>query len=119
MNDFLDKAFSAHAVVKDKLRRSILGQESLDASTLRRDDVCAVGQWIYGEGARKHRGNALFEHFKTVHTAFHQEAYDAMMVSSAGDREAALEAIEHGGFQKQSAEIGHCIARMKKDPEFA
>ena len=119
MSGFLDKALSSHAIFKDNLRKSILGLDSLDASSLRHDDICAVGQWIYGEGGgRKHRNNALFAHFKTVHAQFHQEAYNAMRISSAGDKEKALDAIEHGAFQTKSAEIGQCIAQMKKDPEF-
>ena len=118
MSDFLDKAFSSHAAVKARLRKSILGQADLDASVIRRDDVCVVGQWIYGEGGAKHRSNALFEQFKTVHAEFHQEAYKAMMLASQGDNARALAAIEQGGFQKKSAEIAQCIGKMKKDPAF-
>lgn len=119
MSDFLDKAFSTHANVKNKLRNAILGKEELDASSVRRDDVCAVGQWIYGDGGKKHRDNPLFKTFKAVHAEFHQEAYNAMRLSEQGDRDKAIEAIEHGAFQKKSAEINVCISKMKKDPDFA
>ncbi|MCJ2073152.1 hypothetical protein MKK75_30950 [Methylobacterium sp. J-030] len=47
---------------------------------------------------------------------FHPEAYNAMMHSKQGNRDAA---IEHGAVQKKSAEIGACITPMKKDPAFA
>jgi methyl-accepting chemotaxis protein len=118
MSSFLDKAFSSHAVIKDKLRKAVLGQEDVEASTLRRDDVCAVGQWIYGQGGARHGGNELFEQLKKTHAAFHQEAYNALSLARNGDRDKALVEIEHGAFHNRSAEIGHCFSKMKKDPAF-
>jgi hypothetical protein len=122
MEHFLDKAFSAHASVKQRLMRAIRCEEEIDPASIRRDDVCVVGRWIHGSGrakhGAKHGANPLFIEFETVHRAFHEAAYDAMRSFKAGHIEAAQRSVEAGDFQTQSMAIGRCIAKMKVSQEF-
>ena len=118
MSEFLDKAFLTHSAVKNRLRKAIKGEEPIDAATIRRDDVCEVGKWIYGEGAKSYSSNPLFNEFKKVHAEFHKCAYDVMALYNSGKISEASRELDYGAFEKKSGEIGSCIMRMKKDPLF-
>lgn len=113
MSEFLSKAFTAHANVKNRLKKAVLGEENIDPDTVRSDDKCEVGKWIYGEGASQYGSNLDFQTFKASHTAFHQAAYDALMLLKKGQKDAAHEMIENGEFQKRSYELGICITKLK------
>lgn len=118
MTEFLDKAFMAHAGVKNRLKNAIRGEESIDPAVIHRDDVCEVGKWIHGEGGRKFAANPLFSDFKKVHAEFHQCAYDVMLLYKGGRLKEANANIDSGPFETKSQQIGSCIMRMKKDPAF-
>ncbi|WP_419320572.1 CZB domain-containing protein [Caulobacter sp. ErkDOM-E] len=118
MSEFLDKAFMTHSAVKSRLRKAIKGEENIEPTTIRRDDVCEVGKWIYGEGGSKFSSVPVFVEFKKVHSEFHKCAYDIMMMYNSGKIAEANRDLDHGAFEKKSNEIGDCIMRMKRDPQF-
>ena len=48
----VDAIIDAHRQWKVKLRQAIEERSTVDVTTLSRDDCCALGKWIYGDGQR-------------------------------------------------------------------
>lgn len=69
----VDAMIDAHRQWKVKLRDAIDAGAKVDVATLSRDDCCALGKWIYGEGQRL-RERASFTALVNNHAHFHQVA---------------------------------------------
>ena len=69
----VDVYIDAHRQWKVKLRDAIENREKVDAATLVRDDCCALGKWIYGDGQRL-AGRETFSELIERHKRFHQVA---------------------------------------------
>ncbi len=81
-----DDAIQAHASWKMKLSTYIKNPDaSLDANVICKDDQCALGKWIIGEG-KKHSALPEFALLKTAHTNFHKEAGDIVRRAKAGEK---------------------------------
>lgn len=102
----LRAAVKAHGAWKVKLLGAIhAGDRSFDISTVRRDDRCALGQWLHGDGAR-YAGDPQFEEVRRLHAAFHKEVAGILGEVYAGNDRAARAALEQGGaFNRMSATL--------------
>lgn len=69
-----DKVIAAHQQWRVVLRNAALKGTPLDASTLKRDDCCALGQWIYGAGGTRWGHEPVFTDLVGHHKRFHTEA---------------------------------------------
>jgi methyl-accepting chemotaxis protein len=69
----VDVYIDAHRQWKVKLRDAIESRQTVDAATLARDDCCALGKWIYGDGQRL-AGRETFSELIARHKHFHQVA---------------------------------------------
>lgn len=71
----IDEAIKAHSDWRVRLRSYMRGhsQEKLDAGTVARDNVCALGKWLYGDG-RRFQSNELFTQLVKEHADFHRAA---------------------------------------------
>ncbi len=69
----VDAYIDAHRQWKVKLRDAIESRASVDAATLSRDDCCALGKWIYGDGQRL-AGRSTFTELIERHQHFHRVA---------------------------------------------
>ena len=69
----VDVYIDAHRQWKVKLRDAIENRQTVDAATLVRDDCCALGKWIYGDGQRL-AGRETFSELIARHKHFHQVA---------------------------------------------
>ena len=69
----VDVYIDAHRQWKVKLRDAIENRDKVDVSTLSRDDCCALGKWIYGDGQRL-SGRETFTELIERHKRFHQVA---------------------------------------------
>ena len=69
----VDSIIDAHRQWKVKLRDAIEGHDTVDVATLSRDDCCALGKWIYGEGQRL-ASRPSFSELIERHKRFHQVA---------------------------------------------
>ena len=91
-----DGAIEAHVNWKMKLRAYIDRKEGgLVAADVEKDNKCALGQWIYGEGA-KFSTLAEFSSLKEDHGRFHKCAAEVVRTVDAGDKEKASKMIESG-----------------------
>jgi len=69
----VDVYIDAHRQWKVKLRDAIENREKVDVATLSRDDCCALGKWIYGDGQRL-GGRETFMQLVERHKRFHTVA---------------------------------------------
>lgn len=109
-----NEAIKAHSDWKMKLKGYLRNPDgSLKAIDVSRDNKCALGQWIYGEGAK---WSALpeYEILKTEHAKFHKEA--AQVITKADSGQNITEEIALGansGFSEASASVVGAIMKMR------
>ncbi len=107
-------AIEAHRKWKQRLTAYAEGNstESLDHTVICRDDQCALGKWIYGQGA-KHTGHLpLFHQLKAKHAQFHISASQVVELVQNAQQDAAMELILHGEFSKNSRDVQTLISKL-------
>ena len=112
----LDIAIQKHAEWKMKFRTAIVRQDTMDATTIGKDNCCDLGKWLHGEGKNRH--GALRSHAECVrnHAAFHREAAKVALAINARKYDAAIKMIDGGtGYANASNEIAGAIIRLKKE----
>lgn len=111
--DFL-AAIEAHVRWKVRLEAHIAGtgEEDLNADVVGRDDQCALGKWIYGEGGQQFSDHPGFQELKDIHTEFHQNAGKVITLADSGDPEGARKLMNQGAYNSCSARIKSKLARM-------
>ncbi len=90
----LDKEILAHCEWRRNLKAAISYQGQLDAATLGRDDCCAFGKWLHGEGAQHYGKNTGFTNLVQKHRDFHKEAGKVASAINARHFEEARRMIE-------------------------
>jgi methyl-accepting chemotaxis protein len=106
----------AHQIIwKRRLEKWISGElinEPLESSTVRKDDACELGQWIYGEGSRY---NVLpaYENLVKKHANFHVWAADLVKKVEDGDHQGA-QAVMQAGFDARSREIFNALNELRQ-----
>ena len=107
-----DAAIDAHGKWKQRLVDYVGGGgEKLDPAVVGRDDQCALGCWIHGDG-RALRGNALYGDLKIEHAGFHRCAADVIRAHLAGDSDGAREQIS-GEFTNRSGRVIGLLKTMQ------
>ncbi len=112
----MNAAIRAHGQWKQKLRLALKRHESVDAATLRRDDQCAMGRWLGGEGRMRCGAHPLFAELVETHAQFHRAAGDVAEVVNRGDAKGA-EALMAAGtpFAETSGKVGEIAMRLRKE----
>lgn len=109
------QVLKAHVEWKFKLRNALAAKEQVDASTLGRDDACAFGKWLHGEGRTALGNDPAYHDCVTAHAAFHREAAKIAQAINAkryAEAEAAMGATSV--FNKLSTDTAVCIGRLRK-----
>ena len=107
-----DGAIAAHGKWKQRLLDFVDGgSETLDPIVVGRDDQCALGCWIHGDG-RALRNNANYADLKGEHAGFHRCAADVIRTSMAGDAQAAREQV-NGEFSNRSGRVINLLESMR------
>ncbi len=107
-----DGAISAHGKWKQRLLDYVAGDsEQLDPVVVGRDDQCALGCWIHGDG-RALRNNARYADLKGEHAGFHRCAADVIRTTISGDAEGAREQI-NGEFSNRSQRVIGLLEQMR------
>jgi len=99
-------AISAHIDWKMKLSRYIENpDQSLKADHVCQDNNCALGKWIYGDGAvYKNQFSTPFENLKLSHAEFHKTAGDIIRLIDNGQRDKAEHVMGPAGKYAQVSE---------------
>lgn len=110
-----DDAVTAHIKWKMRLSQFIDGTstEKLESATVCKDNLCDLGKWIYGEGA-KYKAVPSYKNLVTLHANFHKCAADVLKKVEAGDKPAA-KSILSGPFVGASKDTVNAIMQLKKE----
>lgn len=112
----LQTAIQAHGEWKVKLRSAIIKKEKLDAQSIGRDDACALGKWLHGEGKAKFGGLPTYTGCVHKHATFHQEAGKVAVAINAGRYEDADRMLAGGSsYAAASSAVGGAILALGKD----
>jgi hypothetical protein len=109
----------AHVMWKQRLTALLAGEstETLDPETIRLDNRCALGQWIYGEGAAMAH-LPRYEEVRELHAQFHRNAADVVQLFSAGQIDEA-QALLGGAYSKLSEKLKHRIIGLSQQVKSA
>lgn len=81
-----DDAIQAHASWKMKLSTYIKNpDDSINPDVICKDDLCALGKWIHGEGS-SNSSVAEFGQLKLAHANFHKEAAEIVRRAKNGEK---------------------------------
>lgn len=113
------EAIEAHVRWKIRLEAYISGTsgEKLDADVVCRDDQCALGKWIYGNGGAKHGNHPMFPDLKETHAHFHRAAGEVIRSADAGEQEKARTMLNSGEYARYSHRIKSDLARLSLELE--
>jgi len=107
-----DGAIVAHGKWRQRLLDYVAGGgEQLDPTIVARDDQCALGCWIHGDG-RTLRGNAQYSDLKIEHAGFHRCAALVIRTRMSGDSVGAREQIA-GEFSNRSKRVIGLLESMR------
>jgi two-component system chemotaxis sensor kinase CheA len=111
----LENAIAAHSKWKTRLRQYLDGGgEKLDPKFVGKDNVCDLGKWIYGEGAR-YKAIEAYSELKTSHAHFHRCAANVVSMHQDGNKKAAESMLQPGGvFNSASTSTVQAIIKLQK-----
>jgi hypothetical protein len=109
----------AHVMWKQRLTAFLAGEstESLDPETIRLDDRCALGKWLYGEGTAMSE-LPRYEEVRGLHAQFHQYAADVVTLHLAGNS-AEAERLLQGDYSRLSEKLKHRIIGLSQQVKSA
>jgi hypothetical protein len=92
----LNAAIVAHDEWKARLLAAIeAGSSELDPDTIRADDRCAFGKWLYSVGPAL-KASLHYQRVCDLHGRFHEAAADVLGLAIGGKRPQALTSLEFG-----------------------
>jgi hypothetical protein len=112
----LQGAILAHAEWKVTFRGAIAKKEKLEASRIRVDNACPLGQWLQDEGKAAHEKLASYGECVRKHAAFHKEAGKIATTINAGKYTEAEAMMASGTpYAMASAELGAAIVGLRME----
>jgi hypothetical protein len=106
MKQQLDKAIAAHGAWKERLEGAIeTGEIDIPVETIKVDDQCEFGKWLYGEGAEVAADHAdRYAKVKELHAQFHAAAGHVAELATGGKADEAKEALG-GNYHSASSQL--------------
>jgi methyl-accepting chemotaxis protein len=105
-------AINAHLDWKMKLSRFMENPDnSLDPDKVCLDNQCALGKWIYGDGAN-HRQCRSYSPLKSAHADFHKTAGEIIRLARGGKIDQASKVMAPGGKYATVSET--CIGLIRE-----
>jgi len=110
-----DGAIAAHVEWKTKIRAYLMKRDgSFNASLVSQDNQCALGKWIYGEGA-KYSSIPEFALLKMEHARFHECTGRIIAFIDAGKlKDAETMLLAGSEFMKLSGKCVSLILQVKQ-----
>lgn len=110
----LDSMLVAHQKWKTKLQHAIASGELLDVKTIKRDDCCALGKWIYGNGRIPYGHFPEFERLMNSHKEFHFiPSIVADVINSKNLEQSHSMIAGNSQFAHSSSEVALAIFELK------
>ncbi|MGQ9724104.1 MAG: methyl-accepting chemotaxis protein [Tepidimonas sp.] len=111
----VDEIIDSHRQWKVKLRDAMENHGTVDVETLRRDDCCTLGKWIYGSGQQRYGGKPRFAELIERHRHFHQVAADVGELINQRQFDRAEEAIAPGTpFSEATRGVVQVLSAVKR-----
>jgi len=109
----------AHVMWKQRLTAFLAGKytEPLDPDTIRLDDRCALGQWIYGAGKAMSE-LSRYEEVRGLHAQFHGYAADVVSLHLSGNT-AEAEKLLQGDYSRLSEKLKHRLIGLSSQVKAA
>jgi methyl-accepting chemotaxis protein len=109
-----DAIIDTHQSWKQKLRNAIAGgsEAQLDPNEVCKDNVCALGKWIYSAG-REFEHLEEYEPLRKSHAEFHVCAADILKRAQSGDKDGASSMLVGDFFDLSNRTINSIVA-MKR-----
>jgi two-component system chemotaxis sensor kinase CheA len=114
----LENAVNSHLEWKNRLLMFLDGKgENLDSEKISRDNLCELGKWIYGAGAR-YKSLAEYRELRETHGHFHRRAGEVVEKFVRGDKTGALNMLKSGGaYSVASGKTVEAILNLKSTVE--
>ena len=97
MKESIDAALNAHAQWKKRLVDAVAtGRSEFDPVTVKKDDQCQFGKWLYGLSAAD-KASEDFAKARQLHADFHKVAGEILSLALAGKKAEAQAKLEFGG----------------------
>ncbi|NVO11408.1 MAG: CZB domain-containing protein [Bacteroidales bacterium] len=112
----LDKAIGAHGLWKSRLKSAIeSGKIDVDIATIRIDNQCAFGRWLYGSTLSSvDKSSSHYKTVKELHTEFHIIAARVAEMAISGKKIGAEMMIASGGdYAKISSKLTQAMMDWK------
>jgi hypothetical protein len=95
MKEQIEKAIAAHGAWKTRLEGAIeTGKIDTPVETIKMDNQCAFGKWLYGDGASiASQHAARYGNVKDLHAQFHIAAGQVAELAIAGKKSEASQAM--------------------------
>ncbi len=109
----ITKAIAAHGQWKQRLRdAAATGKSEWRPETVKTDNACDLGKWIYGEAKAQVPNAAALEEVRKLHAEFHQHAAQVLSLAILGKRAEAEAAMAMGSpYSKVSTAL---VSALKK-----
>ncbi len=88
--------------------------EALNPDVIAEDNQCAVGKWIYGSAKEQFGTHPLWEKLRGDHAFFHICASRVLVMIIRGEKQKALQEIEHGTYARASNDVIMDLAMFYK-----
>jgi hypothetical protein len=110
------EAILAHTRWKMHLLQFIQGSgDPLVAADVARDDLCALGKWLHGEGT-EYASYVTYDEASTAHAAFHLRAAEVVRSVEGGDREGAERMLHSGApYAEASDAVVLALTKLRVD----
>ena len=110
------EAIHAHGTWKLRLSTAIAtGMSDTDPHTVRCDNLCAFGQWLYGPSIDSAtRIGKPYQVIKRLHAEFHDTASRVLHLALAGKKQEARSLMD-GEYAQRSDKLIRALAKWRKE----
>lgn len=109
----LAQVIDAHMAWKNRLQNTLLGtsSEQLEVAVVAQDNLCALGQWLYGVGKQQFCHLSEYEALHKTHADFHLCAGEVLIEFHNGKSDTATSLLK-GKFRNQSDLVQLDLVRL-------
>lgn len=110
---YLGQAMQSHLAWKKRLKSIIANaeQDDVDIVQVAADDLCALGQWLYGPARARYGRLPEYARLRKVHAEFHLTAGQVLLNSRNGRPEDAADLLR-GAFSALSDQVQLELVRL-------
>lgn len=86
--------------------------EHIDPEVARRDDRCALGLWLHGEGRQRFELLPEYADVMMWHAEFHRQAASIVEAALTGDRASAVQRLARGEYATAAVRLRGSLSKM-------